>query len=148
MRLADRLSPERRSKNMARIRCRDTAPEIMVRQLLHSLGYRYRLCDSTLPGTPDIVFPSRRKVIFIHGCFWHRHPHCKYAYVPKSRVDFWQRKFAENVTRDAEALTALAASGWHALVIWECELRAAEMVRSKLIDYLGPPSAIQMRTAN
>jgi DNA mismatch endonuclease, patch repair protein len=99
--LVDRLSPEQRSRNMAQIRGRNTEPELVVRHLLHGLGYRYRLHVAGLPGRPDIVFPPRRKVILLHGCFWHRHAGCKYAYMPKSRVDFWRQKFEQNVARDA-----------------------------------------------
>ncbi len=97
----DLISPQRRSANMARIRGRDTTPELAVRRLTHSLGYRFRLHRRDLPGTPDLVFPARRKVVFVHGCFWHRHPGCRFAYEPRSNVEFWRAKFAANIARDA-----------------------------------------------
>ena len=115
----DRLTPNQRSENMRRIRGKDSAPERAVRRLLHKLGYRYRLHRRDLPGRPDIVFPTRRKVIFVHGCFWHRHPGCKFAYNPKSRLEFWSTKFRQNVERDNRATAMLMASGWAVLVVWE-----------------------------
>jgi DNA mismatch endonuclease (patch repair protein) len=103
------------------------------------LGFRYRLHVSGLPGRPDIVFPARRKVILVHGCFWHRHPGCRYAYLPKSRTDFWQAKFERNVERDAENLRALEEAGWKVLTIWECEIQASEILLTRLIEFLGAP---------
>lgn len=119
----DSLTPEMRSWNMSRIRGKDTKPELAVRSLLHGMGYRFRLSDKTLPGKPDIVLPKYRAAIFVHGCFWHRHPGCKYAYTPKSRLDFWNRKFEENVTRDRNNLALLQQEGWLPIVVWECEIK-------------------------
>lgn len=141
--MADKLSPEQRSRNMARIRGKNTAPEMTVRQLLHRLGYRYRLHVAGLPGRPDIVFPARRKVVFLHGCFWHRHLGCKYAYMPKSRVDFWRRKFDQNIARDERDLSALRAIGWEALVVWECEVRKVDTLRGRLVRFLETPNVFQ-----
>jgi len=136
----DRLSAEARSRNMARIGGKNTKPELHVRRLLHGLGYRYRLHVRGLPGRPDIVFPARRKVIFVHGCFWHRHEGCRYSYHPKSRPEFWNAKFARNVQRDGETAARLADAGWGVLVVWECDIRErpAEVER-QLTAFLGPP---------
>ena len=112
-----------RSRMMSGIKGRDTKPEIIVRRYLHSEGYRFRLHRKDLPGSPDIVMARARICIFIHGCFWHRHQNCKYATVPKSRHDFWQKKFDENIARDNRAQAALKEAGWNVIVIWECELR-------------------------
>lgn len=117
----DALSPEQRSEQMGRVRSRNTRPEMCVRRLVHRLGYRYRLHRRDLPGSPDLVFPSRRCVIFVHGCFWHRHPGCRNTRTPKSRVEFWTRKFADNVLRDQRNEAELQALGWRHLVVWECE---------------------------
>src|SRR5437867_1040953 len=114
------VSPQR-SAMMARIGQKDTAPEIFVRKLLHRLGFRFRLHRRDLPGTPDIVLAGQRVALLVHGCFWHRHPGCRFAYIPKSRTDFWSAKFARNVARDREVLEKLRALGWRAHVIWECE---------------------------
>lgn len=135
--MADRIEPERRRWNMSRIRGKDTTPEISVRKLLHGLGYRYRLHERTLPGRPDIVFPARRKVIYVHGCFWHRHPNCRFAYTPRSRPEFWERKFKENMARDDRNLRALREMGWNALVVWECKIRDLDRLRDELVGYLG-----------
>lgn len=133
----DRLTPDQRSENMRRIRGKDSAPELVVRRLLHKLGYRYRLHRKDLPGRPDIVLPPRRKVIFVHGCFWHRHPDCKFAYNPKSRLDFWSSKFRQNVERDHRAAATLMASGWSVLVVWECETSDAKLLAIRLRAFLG-----------
>jgi DNA mismatch endonuclease (patch repair protein) len=122
---------------MARVRSRDTTPEIQVRSLLHRLGYRFRLHRKELPGTPDLVFPSRRKVIFIHGCFWHQHPGCRKATAPKTRAEFWRSKLNKNVQRDAIAQERLQAEGWGTLVIWECEIAASDLA-ARLCGFLGP----------
>ena len=119
----DTLSSEKRSWNMSRIRGANTKPEIIVRSMLHHMGYRFRITDKALPGKPDIVLPKYRSVIFVHGCFWHRHPACKYAYTPKSRIDFWSRKFDENVTRDKNILLLLKNADWLPIVVWECEIK-------------------------
>jgi DNA mismatch endonuclease, patch repair protein len=108
---------------MSRIRSKDTKPEIAVRSLLHRMGYRFRLHRRDLPGKPDIVLPKHRTVVLVHGCFWHRHKGCKYAYIPRSRVDFWEKKFAENVERDNRNRKDLRREGWKVIVVWECQLR-------------------------
>jgi len=132
----DRISREHRSWNMSRIRGRDTKPEKAVRSLLHRMGYRFRLHGRDLPGRPDIVLPKHRTVIFVHGCFWHRHRGCKYAYTPKSRVGFWAKKFRANRLRDRRNEISLRERGWNVLVVWECELEdpeaLVEMIRAHL----------------
>jgi DNA mismatch endonuclease (patch repair protein) len=124
--MTDKLSPERRSRNMANIRATDTKPEMAVRRFVHGLGYRFRLHKTDLPGRPDLVFPSKRKVIFVHGCFWHQHADrsCKIVRRPKSGVEYWNAKLDRNVARDAAVKKALKSIGWTALTIWECQVRA------------------------
>lgn len=119
----DILTPKKRSWNMSRIGGKDTRPEKKMRSLLHAKGYRFKLSDKGLPGRPDIILPKYRAVIFVHGCFWHRHPDCKYAYTPKSRVDFWKEKFAQNVKRDKKNLSLLRRTDWLTIVVWECEIK-------------------------
>lgn len=126
-----------RSAQMALVRGRDTKPEMRVRKALHAAGLRYRLHDRRLPGVPDLTFPSRRIALFVHGCFWHRHPGCPAARLPKSRLDFWEPKLAGNAERDKRTRATLEAAGWKVIVIWECETRdqriladLAEAVRS------------------
>jgi DNA mismatch endonuclease (patch repair protein) len=121
---------------MGRVRGKNTKPELIVRREAHKLGFRYRLHRSDLPGRPDLTFPRLRKVIFVHGCFWHRHD-CKKATTPKTNGPFWQKKFRDNVDRDRKALAELRALGWGAMVIWECEAAKAEALRGKLIEFLG-----------
>jgi len=133
----DTLTPKQRSERMARVRGRDTKPELVVRRLLHSRGYRYRLHDKKLPGSPDLVFPRKRKVIFVHGCFWHRHEGCQLARMPKSRIDFWSTKLNGNRARDQRKLAALAQLGWSAMTVWECELRDLEALASRLEGFLN-----------
>jgi DNA mismatch endonuclease (patch repair protein) len=128
----DSLSPERRSWNMSRIRGKDTRPELVVRSLLHGLGYRFRLNRKDLPGKPDIVLPKYRTAIFVHGCFWHRHTGCKKCYTPKSSVDFWQRKFAGNAERDRNNAKQLRREGWRVIVVWECELGSLQKLQVRL----------------
>jgi len=123
--MTDRLSPAERSRQMARIRGANTAPEIHLRKGLHRAGLRFRLHSASLPGHPDIVLRRFRAAIFVHGCFWHRHPGCSIAYLPKSRVDFWSRKFSANVERDRRHLKALLDQDWRVAVVWECGLRRA-----------------------
>lgn len=122
--MADTLTSERRSRNMSRIRGRNTKPELRLRSLLHRAGFRFRLHARELPGRPDIVLPKYRTVIFVHGCFWHRHPGCKNATTPSTRRNFWQKKFDENVRRDARSSAELEGAGWTLLTVWECELEA------------------------
>ena len=124
---------------MARIRAKDTRPELRVRGLLHRYGYRYRLHARELPGRPDIVFRARRKVIFVHGCYWHRHPGCSRASFPSTRVDYWRRKFQSNRRRDATVASSLHDMGWSMLVVWECEIRRDEELSRRLHKFLGPP---------
>jgi len=119
----DSLSPERRSWNMSQIRAKDTRPERLVRSLLHSLGYRFRLNRKDVPGRPDIVLPKYRTAIYVHGCFWHRHGGCSLAYTPKTNLEFWSKKFGRNEERDAEVAAALKEAGWKQVVVWECETR-------------------------
>ena len=132
----DTVSPERRSEIMARVRGRDTRPEMAIRRLLHSLGYRYRLHDKRLPGRPDLVFALRRKVIFVHGCFWHRHPACDLARTPKSRVEFWRTKLDGNRQRDLANQGTLRSLGWRFFVVWECELTNLDSVTERLVEFL------------
>ncbi len=119
----DILTPEKRSWNMSRIRGRDTKPELALRSALHRLGYRFRLADKSLPGRPDIVLPKYKAAVFVHGCFWHRHKGCKYAYNPKSKVEFWQCKFEENVARDERNISDIRSNGWIPVVVWECQIK-------------------------
>lgn len=132
----DRLTVERRSWLMGRVRSKDTGPELAVRRLVHGMGYRYRLHDGRLPGKPDLVFSGRRKVVFVHGCFWHGHARCRYARVPKSRAEYWKEKFACNKKRDAAVRRKLRDLGWRALVVWQCELRRPERLVEKLREFL------------
>jgi DNA mismatch endonuclease (patch repair protein) len=132
----DILAPEQRSRLMSRIRGKDTSPELKVRRTVHALGFRFRLHRRDLPGSPDLVLPSHRKVIFVHGCYWHRHAGCRYAYFPKSNVAFWQSKFDANVSRDRRAIDALEAVGWTVHVIWECETQNADALRRRLAKFL------------
>ena len=136
----DTLSPNERSALMSRIRAKDTKPELTVRRLVHGLGYRYRLHRRGLPGTPDLVFTPRRKVIFVHGCFWHLHPdpNCKRVRMPKSRIDFWKPKLEGNRERDLRNQAALSEAGWDILVVWECEITGdCEALAERLVDFLG-----------
>ena len=135
----DTLDPAARSALMGRIRGVDTGPERTVRRAAHRLGYRYRLHRRSLPGRPDLVFPARKAVIFVHGCFWHRHEGCSKASTPKTRIDFWTGKFARNVERDREVRDRLERAGWRVLVIWECEIRDRARLDTVLRDFLGPP---------
>lgn len=132
----DTVNPEKRSEIMSRVRSRDTGPELVVRRIAHRLGFRYRLHRRDLPGCPDIVFPRYRSVVFVHGCFWHRHPNCKYASSPKTRVEYWQNKFHSNVVRDARNETLLRNLGWRVMVIWECETKDHERVAERISSYL------------
>ncbi|MCE6980376.1 DNA mismatch endonuclease Vsr [Pseudomonas frederiksbergensis] len=132
----DILTPIQRSNCMQRIKSKNTKPELIVRSMCHRLGYRFRLGRKDLPGTPDLVFPRLKLCLFVHGCFWHRHEGCKYAYSPKTRVDFWESKFARNVIRDNKVMNALKASGWNTGVVWECETKNAAFLEKKLIEIL------------
>ena len=135
--MVDSLTSERRSWNMSRIRGRNTDPELRLRSLLHRAGFRFRLHAKQLPGSPDIVLPKYRTVVFVHGCFWHRHPGCRNATMPSTRREFWREKFDGNVSRDLRNQAALVAAGWTVLTIWECELKAdAEGIVLRLADEL------------
>ena len=128
-----------RSRLMSRIGGKDTKPEMIVRRLLHSRGYRYSLHPRDLPGRPDIVFRRRRKAIFVHGCFWHRHPGCRRTTTPRTRTEFWQAKFDANVERDAKAVRDLHARGWSVETVWECETSGGDELLRRLEHFLGPP---------
>lgn len=132
----DSISKEKRSWNMSRIRSKDTRPEKTVRSLLHNMGYRFRLHAKYLPGTPDLVLPKYKTVLFVHGCFWHRHPGCKYAYTPKTRLEFWNNKFEKNITNNEKAIIELNNKGWRVLIIWECETFDQEDLKIKLSKLL------------
>ena len=132
----DTLSPQERSQRMGLVRSKDTKPEITIRKLIYSLGYRYRLHVRRLPGNPDIVFFSRRSVVFVHGCFWHRHPGCKNARLPKSRQDFWKPKLDANRERDLRHQRELRRLGWEYLVIWECEVRDLASIEARIVRFL------------
>jgi DNA mismatch endonuclease (patch repair protein) len=124
---------------MSRIRSRDTKPELIVRKMLHGMGYGYRLHVRDLPGTPDIVFRGRKKVIFVHGCFWHGHEGCRFAAKPSTRDQFWRHKIEAAQRRDALACEALTRDGWKTLIVWECEL-SQDALRVRLISFLGTSS--------
>ena len=132
----DPLTPAERSARMALVRAKDTKPELLVRRLVHGMGYRYRLHRRDLPGTPDLVFPGRGKVIFIHGCFWHRHARCALARLPKSRGDFWLPKLTANAERDARNVRALRRLGWSVLTIWECQLGDTAKLANRIRRFL------------
>ena len=124
--MTDVVTPAVRSRMMSGIRGKDTRPEMAVRRFLHRAGLRFRLHDRSLPGAPDMVFPRHGAVVFVHGCYWHRHEGCKYASTPASNVEFWQRKFADNVRRDRDTVHMLIKSGWRVFILWECALRHPE----------------------
>lgn len=128
--MTDFLSPEERSERMARIKGKDTRPEVALRKVLHGLGLRYRLSGAGLPGRPDLVFPRYKAVIFVNGCFWHRHAGCSIATTPKSNTAFWLEKFEKNVARDAQVAEVLKELGWRVFVAWECELGSAKKAQA------------------
>ena len=134
--MIDKLTPERRSALMARVRSRNTDPELIVRRMCHRLGYRFRLHRKDLPGRPDLAFPKLRSVIFVHGCFWHRHANCKRASTPKTRATFWTLKFERNVGRDASAKKALRKKGWRVLTVWECQLKRTVSLEARITEFL------------
>ena len=137
--MADPLTPAQRSERMSRVRHKDTVPELIVRRIVHRLGYRYRLHGPDLPGKPDLVFRGRKAVIFVHGCFWHRHskPNCKLARLPKSKTDFWQEKLGANAARDARNRDRLLSKGWRVLEVWECQLSNSDQVERMITEFLG-----------
>lgn len=132
----DNLSKDKRSWNMSRIKSKDTKPELRVRSLLHRQGFRFRLHRKDLPGKPDIVLPKYKTVIFVHGCFWHRHEGCSLAYSPKSREEFWKNKFQKNIFNDQGNIRLLRESGWQVNVIWECETRDINKLNEIIADFL------------
>ncbi|WP_084515675.1 very short patch repair endonuclease [Nocardia acidivorans] len=121
-------TPEQHSRTMRAVRSVNTGPEMIVRRYLHAAGLRYRLHDRRLPGKPDVVFPSRRLALFVHGCFWHQHPYCRAATRPASNTDYWSRKLDGNVARDERRQTELEARGWKVLTFWECQTRDLAML--------------------
>lgn len=133
----DKLTTTERSRNMAGIKGKNTAPEKRVRSLLHRMGYRFRLHDARLPGKPDIVLPKHRAIIFVHGCFWHRHEGCKRATMPSNNREFWEKKLSLNRKRDRRQLEELAALGYRSLVVWQCELKDEERLRERLSSFLA-----------
>lgn len=142
----DRLSRQRRSWNMSQIRSKDTAPELVVRSVLSRMRYRMELNASDLPGSPDIVLQRRKIAIFVHGCFWHRHAGCKYAYTPKTRIDFWLEKFRANTARDRKVHRQIVRLGWQALVIWECETEFPRELARRLREYFAHAERISAST--
>ncbi|MFJ3461566.1 very short patch repair endonuclease [Achromobacter spanius] len=139
--MTDSLSREARSQRMSLIKGKNTKPEMIVRRLLHGAGYRYRLHDKKLAGKPDLVFASRRKIIFINGCFWHRHCDCALARMPKSNQAFWTDKLASNKARDEDNWAKLVEQGWAVLVVWECELRDMDTLIARIRLFLDTPLA-------
>jgi DNA mismatch endonuclease (patch repair protein) len=143
--MVDQLTVEQRSALMARIRGKDTKPELVVRKILHAMGLRFRLHRKDLPGTPDVVLPGKRKIIFVHGCYWHGH-RCSAGRLPKSRVGFWSTKVTDNQRRDARTIRALRRSGWSVLVVWQCQTGSTSTLEKRLRRFLGvdaqkaPPS--------
>jgi DNA mismatch endonuclease Vsr len=138
--MADRITPEQRSRNMSRIRSRDTKPELALRTELYKLGLRYRLCRRDLPGAPDIAFSAQRVAVQVRGCFWHQHPGCGRAHVPRSNEHYWQPKLKRTIARDAANDTALKKLGWAVIELWECELlteaqveKAAQRISRRLV---------------
>lgn len=132
----DTMTAEQRSRRMSQVRSKDTKPELVVRRLAHGMGFRYRLHDDELPGHPDMVFPCRGKIIFVHGCFWHRHGKCKNTRWPKSRLDFWKPKLEGNRVRDIAIRRRLKKLGWEVLVIWECQLKNLEQTAEEIYVFL------------
>ena len=141
--MADTISKERRSELMSRIRSKNSKVELAVRSLVHRMGYRFRLHRKNLPGKPDMVFPGRKKAIFVHGCFWHWHPDpdCKRARMPKSRPEFWKPKLEGNRRRDRENKEKLSDLGWEVLEIWECEVGDLEKIAERIKEFLDPACA-------
>ena len=137
--MTDKISKEHRSWNMSRIRSKHSKPEKQVRSVLHRMGYRFRLHVTDIPGKPDIVLPKYQTIIFVHGCFWHRHEGCKYAYTPKSRVTFWEQKFKNNLERHAKVTQQLRDLGWKVLTIWECEVKDSNKLIHIISDQLPTP---------
>lgn len=136
--MADHVNAGKRSAIMASVKSKDTGPELTLRKALYAVGYRYRLFGKGLPGRPDVVFAGRKKVVFVHGCFWHGHD-CRKGNLPKSRTDYWGEKISRNKERDARNLKDLRDAGWEVGVVWECELKDMTGVLERLRRFLGPP---------
>ncbi|WP_229207774.1 MULTISPECIES: very short patch repair endonuclease [unclassified Duganella] len=135
--MVDSIDRDARSAVMSRVKSKDTRPEMVVRKLVFAAGYRYRLHVRSLPGSPDLVFSARKKVIFVHGCFWHRHENCSLARLPKSRVEFWTEKLDGNKARDEHSREALTQAGWEVLVVWKCELKHRDQLDKRIRSFLG-----------
>ena len=149
--MVDFLSPSERSERMSRNRSSNTAPEVALRRAMHAIGLRFRLHSKGLPGKPDIVLPRHRTVIFVHGCFWHRHSGCKIATTPKTNTEFWEEKFYRNVVRDARTREQLEGLGWRVIVVWECELRSANQVAGavrRVVDEMCPERLVGAPAGN
>jgi DNA mismatch endonuclease (patch repair protein) len=138
--MTDVFTPEKRKWIMGRVRSRNTAPELVVRSVIHRMGFRFRLHVRDLPGVPDIVMPKHRKAVFVNGCFWHAHPGCPRAALPKTNAGFWERKISGNAERDGRNMEAMKSLGWDVLVVWSCEVRRPEVLLTKLSHFLlgGP----------
>lgn len=141
--MADRVTVQKRSEIMSRVRQKNTEPELAVRRFLYGLGYRYRLHRRDLAGSPDIVFQRRRKIIFVHGCFWHGHE-CRKSLLPKSNVTYWRTKLSRNKQRDADNIAKLMSDGWGVLVLWSCGLKNIERLQIELTNFLGPAGVRQL----
>jgi len=136
----DTLTKAQRSRHMARVRTSGTAAELAVRSIAHRMGFRFRINRRDLPGRPDIVFPARHAVVFVHGCFWHKHEGCRRSSTPSTNIEFWTRKFEANRARDEAAVKSLSSIGWRSLVVWECETKNKELIAKRLVEFLGPPT--------
>jgi DNA mismatch endonuclease (patch repair protein) len=134
--VTDRVNKAKRSSMMAAVHSKNTEPELLVRRRVYALGFRYRLHSRELPGKPDLVFKGKRKVIFVHGCFWHRHSGCSKASTPKTRADFWKQKLDANVVHDKSVIQALKKDGWSTLTVWQCELKKVETLTKRLSRFL------------
>ncbi|MBX5128513.1 DNA mismatch endonuclease Vsr [Rhizobium lentis] len=134
----DIVTREQRSRMMSGIRGKNTRPELAVRKAAHALGYRFRLHRKDLPGSPDLVFPRKNTVVFVHGCYWHRHEGCRYCYIPKSNVEFWATKFKKNIARDQRVREELEQRGWRVVTLWECEAADEEDLRIRLKEVFRP----------
>lgn len=137
--MVDTIDQPSRSRVIASVKGKNTGPELLVRKLVFSAGYRYRIHVRNLPGSPDLTFPCRKKFIFVHGCFWHRHEGCDLARMPRSHIEFWDSKLSGNKLRDARAVDALRQCGWDVMVVWECELRDPKNVANVIQGFLGAP---------
>jgi len=145
--MVDNLTPEERRRNMSRIKSRDTTPEKRVRSLLHKMGFRFRLHSTKLPGKPDIVLPKYKTVVFVHGCFWHRHPGCPRASLPHTRREWWRAKLTKNQERDRAVREALVGAGWNVVVVWQCELRDMDALAARLFREITCGGNVRYRTS-